>query len=338
MATLNDENTGLAAIRSEMARQHADALASLKAAGVTADSAARNIRDNGRVLLLGMGASHAVGRAMEPIYRSLGYDAVAIPLSEQLEQPLSVGGRTVLLTSQSGESAEVLRWFRNEPEHPGTFGITMEAGSALAKRSPCLVGAGGSEKAFAATRSLTVSLALHSAILARLGASTGSLEEILSTPAVPDVAEAVSRFGNVGAIVTSGRRLQGLAEAIALGLTELSRLPCFSLEGGQLRHGPMEMLGPNVGVVMFRGQDPTSTLVTNLANAAVEAGAPLVLFDSSGDTAVPGATTIATRPASDLAALFRLLPAAQEFMVAFAATRVADVGRPVRSQKVTRIE
>ena len=51
------------------------------------------IRETGRVLLLGMGASHAAGRAVEPLYRALGVDALALPLSEQLYAPLPVGGR-----------------------------------------------------------------------------------------------------------------------------------------------------------------------------------------------------------------------------------------------------
>ncbi len=97
-------------------------------------------------------------------------------------------------------------------------------------------------------------------------------------------------------VVTSGRRLQGLAEALALGLTELSRLPCFSLEGGQLRHGPMEMLGPDIGVVLFRGNDSTAGLVTAMAVSAVNTGAPVIIFDTSGNEPVAGTVSISFRP------------------------------------------
>ena len=116
-----------------------------------------------------MGGSHAVGRAVEPLYRGLGIDAVALPLSEQLGQPLPIDGRTVLVTSQSGESAEVLRWFAEAGVRADTFGLTLEGGSSLARTVPSLVGAGGTELAFAATRSLTVSFALHLAMLCALG-------------------------------------------------------------------------------------------------------------------------------------------------------------------------
>ena len=261
MSSQMNKPAGLIAIEKEMARQNADAIASFEAAAPLAVTIAQSLRKTGRLLLLGMGGSHAVGRAVEPLYRSLGIDAVALPLSEQLGQPLPLVGKTILVTSQSGESAEVLRWFAEAGVRADTFGLTLEGGSTLARTVPSLVGAGGTENAFAATRSLTVSFALHLAVLSALGEDPAEALAILNAESKPDVDAAVAALSDVSAVVTSGRRMQGVAEAIALGLTELSRIPCFSLEGGQLRHGPMEMLGPKVGVVLFRAKDATSELV-----------------------------------------------------------------------------
>ncbi|WP_091925230.1 SIS domain-containing protein [Phyllobacterium sp. CL33Tsu] len=330
--------TGLAAIEYEMSRQNADAIASFDAASSLAATIAASLRKNGRLLLLGMGGSHAVGRAVEPFYRALGIDAVAIPLSEQLGQPLPLSGKTVLLTSQSGESAEVLRWFAEVGVPADTFGLTLEGGSTLARTVPSLVGAGGTEKAFAATRSLTLSFALHLAILSALGEDAEPALALLRSERQPDVKAAVDALADVGSVVTSGRRLQGVAEAIALGLTELSRVPCFPLEGGQLRHGPMEMLGPKMGVVLFRARDETAEFVTRMAISALEAGSPVVVFDASGQVPVEGAVTVDVGTASDMAAVFALLPAGQHFMLGFASMRVEDVGTPVRSSKITRSE
>ena len=61
-----------------------------------ATKVAASLKRTGRLLLLGMGGSHAVSRAVEPLYRALGIDAIAMPLSEQLGQPLPLAGRTVL--------------------------------------------------------------------------------------------------------------------------------------------------------------------------------------------------------------------------------------------------
>lgn len=334
----NKRPAGLIAIDREMARQHADALTSYDNARQTAQAIAESLKKNARLLLLGMGGSHAVGRAVEPLYRACGIDAIALPLSEQLGQPLALDGRTVIITSQSGESAEVVRWFFETGASADTFGLTLEQGSFLARTAPSLIGAGGTELAFAATRSLTVSFALHLAVLAALGEDPAAALAALTAPETPSIDIALAALDNVATVVTSGRRLQGLAEALALGLTELSRLPCFSLEGGQLRHGPMEMLGPAVGVVLFRGQDSTAGLVTAMAVSAIETGAPVIIFDASGEAPVAGAVTIGFKPASGLAAVFAMLPVAQRFMVAFADARVENAGTPVRSTKITRSE
>jgi fructoselysine-6-P-deglycase FrlB-like protein len=100
----------------------------------------------------------------------------------------------------------------------------------------------------------------------------------------------------------------------------------------------MEMLGPKIGVVLFRGQDHTTGLVTAMAVSAVEAGAPVVVFDSSGEEPVKGTATIDFKPASGMAAIFAILPVAQRFMIAFADQRVENAGTPVRSTKITRSE
>ncbi|MDM9622779.1 SIS domain-containing protein [Rhizobium sp. S96] len=339
--TMTNQKTrpsGLVAIDREMARQHADALASYEGANAAAQAVAASLRKTGRLLLLGMGGSHAVGRAVEPLYRTLGIDAIALPLSEQLGEPLSLEGRTVLVTSQSGESAEVVRWFDETGGTADTFGLTLEGGSFLARTAPSLVGVGGTELAFAATRSLTVTFALHLAILAALGEEPSAAIAALTAPEEPGIADALAALENVATVVTSGRRLQGVAEALALGLTELSRRPCFSLEGGQLRHGPMEMLGPAIGVVLFRGKDNTAGLVTAMAVSAVETGAPVIVFDASGEEPVPGTVTLPFKPATGLAAVFAMLPTAQRLMIAFADARVDDAGTPVRSTKITRSE
>lgn len=328
----------LLAIDREMARQHADALASFQANSEIAARAAASLKKTGRLLMLGMGGSHAVARAVEPFYRALGIDAVSLPVSEQLAAPLPIGGRTIFVTSQSGESAEVVRWFKETGGTAETFGLTLEGGSFLGKAAPALVAAGGSELAFAATRSLTLTFALHLAVLAALGSDPAPALAVLKSPQTPEVSDALAALKSVRNVVTSGRSLQGVAEAIALGFTELSRRPCFSHEGGQLRHGPMEMLSPEIGAVLFRAKDPTSPLIAGMAKEILAAGAPVIIFDASGDASVPGAVTVPIKPATGMAAVFALLPAAQTLMVAFAAERVENAGTPLRSNKITRSE
>lgn len=323
-----------AAIEAEMARQGADARATFH--GADAGAVEGSLRRTGRLALLGMGASHAVGRMVEPLYRDLRVDAVALPASEQLGGGLDLGGRTVILASQSGESAEVVRWLR-DARAGDAFGMTLDGASTLAREVPTLVAHGGPELAFAGTRSLTLTLALHLAVLARLGLDPAPALAVLGTPE-PDLAPAVAALAGARSVVASGRRLRGVAEACALGLCELARVPAFALEGGQMRHGPLEILGPEVGVVLFAGDEPDAPLVANMARSALGADSPVVVIDASGGPPVPGAVTVALPRASGMAAVLSALPAMQRLMLGFAASRVADVGVPARSSKITRDE
>lgn len=330
--------SGLLTIEYEMARQMEDALTSFKNAKERATLVAASLRETGQLLMLGMGASHAVGRAMEPCYRALGIDAIALPISEQLASPLSLHQKTVLIASQSGESAEVVRWLTSISATHSIFGLSLDAKSTLALRVTSLVGAGGPEVAFAATRSLTLTFALHLAVLAELGISPEASLAAIENPVVSEIGKALDAFRTVSAVVTSGRILQGVAEAIALGLMELSRIPAFALEGGQLRHGPMEMLGPDVGVILFRAQETGAALVAGMAQSAHSAGSKVIVFDALGEEPIPNVLTVQLPAASGLAAIFSILPNVQRFLLAFAATRVADVGIPRRSSKITRNE
>jgi len=70
--------SGLDLLNVERARQHGDALASFDAARAPAARLAESLNRTKRLLLIGMGGSHYVNRAVEPAYRARGIDATAI--------------------------------------------------------------------------------------------------------------------------------------------------------------------------------------------------------------------------------------------------------------------
>jgi len=329
---------GLLALHAEMARQHADARQSYDGNGAVAVKIASALRANRALVLLGMGASHAVNRMVEPTYRALGIQAISLPLSEQLYAPLDLSNSVVIVTSQSGESVEVIRLFEMLGRHDNVFGLTLESGSSLAQNCPSLIGSGGTERAFAATRSLLISLALHQRVLAELGDNPTSALTALDEPEIPNLAPALAALKDVDALVFSGREMRGLAEAAALGAMELGRLPAQALEGGQFRHGPLEILGAKVGVILSKADEATADLVDGLAKLCLAAGSPTIVLDASGGKAVPGTIHLAVRKAAGVAAALALLPPAQKLVIELADARVPNVGTPVRSGKITREE
>ncbi|HJT11799.1 MAG TPA: hypothetical protein VJ790_04215 [Dongiaceae bacterium] len=338
MSVGNITGEGLMAIESEMARQHEDALASIESAADLADRIADALRLRPRVVLLGMGGSHAVNRMVEVEYRAQGIQALAVTLSEQLYSPLDLSDAVVVVTSQSGESAEVHRMLADLSGHGACYGITLEAASALARAVPSLVGAGGSERAFAATRSLMITLALHLAVLSALGLDAQPSLSALRARVRLDVTAAIKLLKPARAVIYSGRTLRGLAEAAALSTMELARMPAYALEGGQFRHGPLEALGPSLGAVHFCADEPAASLVGGLARDTVAGASPTVVFDTSGSDAVHGDLILRFPKASGMAATLTMLPTAQRLAIGLAGQRVSDVGVPLRTTKITRSE
>lgn len=329
---------GLLAIDREMARQHDDALASFDAASALAVAMAEALRQRRRALLLGMGGSHAVNRMAEVEYRARGIEAFAVTLSEQLYSPLDLSDFAVIVTSQSGESAEVHRILGDLAGHPAAYGMTLEAGSALGRTLPSLIGAGGTEQAFAATRSLMITLALHLGVLAALGLDPAPALDALRTRPRLDVTEAVKLFKPCRAIVFSARTLRGLAEAVALSTMELARMPAYALEGGQLRHGPLEILAPDLGTVHFCADEPAVSLVAGLARDTVAGGSPTLVIDTSGAEDVRADLIMRLPKACGISAALSMLPTAQRLAIGLAGQRVSDVGIPLRTTKITRSE
>lgn len=107
-----------------------------------------------------------------------------------------------------------------------------------------------------------------------------------------------------------------------------------ALEGGQLRHGPMEMLSEKTGIIILRAS-ASAQLAEDLAVDCKAAGASIVVFDLSGSTPITNTPTINFAALSGMAAVFAVLPALQSLLVSLANGHVANVGQPLRSSKVT---
>ena len=328
------DQPGLRQLHAEMDRQFPDARATLRAVEPAAAGAARSILASGRLVLLGMGGSHWVNRMAAPYYRQAGVDASAHVLSEFMRAPLQRRA-TLFVTSQSGASGEVLRYLDSGPKGD-VFGLTLDPGSPLALRSQVLLGQGGVEHAYAATRSLLVTLAIHAAVLAALGQDIAPFRRVLEAGDAPDCPPLVDLIAGARNAVFCGRgALQGVADAAGLSLMELARIPVLGLEAGQFRHGPFEMVGPHSAVVFLRGQGPEGDNIAGLAAELVSHGLRPALVDLSGDQPVQGAVTLALPPRAGLAAAAAALPTLQRAVIAAAARMVPGVGMPIRSTKVT---
>lgn len=327
--------TGLQILDAEMARQFPDARATFRDQAEPAAAIAARIRETGRLHLLGIGGSHWVNTLAEPFYRAAGIDATAHIVSQYMRAPLP--GRAVkLLTSQSGASGEVLGYLARDPEGP-LCGLTLNRESPLARAIPCLVSDTPPERSYAATRSITVTLAQHAAILSALGLEMPGLEAALDGPAtLPWLHGPTGALTRCRAAVFSARgNLQGLADGMALAFMELARTPALGLEAGQFRHGPFELVADDIAVVFVRGRGAEGDNIAGLAEELVTSGFRPLVLDLSGEDPVEGAETIPVPSATGLAAALRALPVAQRMVVDAADARVENMGTPLRSTKIT---
>jgi fructoselysine-6-P-deglycase FrlB-like protein len=327
---------GFQLIQYEMSRQHEDALASFNNAENLAKEIAASVKRTGKLCLLGMGGSHWVNRTVMFAYRELGIEVQAEVLSEALFRRLPKSPRTVLLVSQSGNSGEIGHYVKAEAEGEERFGMTLNTDSALATAVPSLIGAGGVEKAFAATRSIFVSHAMHLAILNALGSNVELALEAMQSGKSTTTNLAFEALSNCSTLIISGRsELQGVAESGALCLMELARMNTYALEGGQLRHGPLEMLSAHCGAIFLRADDNTSELTAALENDCRRAGVKTVVLDFSGKDPIQNCITITLPKSNGMAAVFTVLPILQSLLVEIANSKVENVGVPLRSTKVT---
>jgi fructoselysine-6-P-deglycase FrlB-like protein len=329
--------TGLQLIQHEMSMQHVHALESLEKNQAVREHLAQKLNDNKRLVLLGMGGSHFANHSAEAEYKKLGLDATALLISEVFYYPLPDMPRVTLIASQSGESGEVVQYLKKPSGLEHRFGITLNGESTLATSIPSLIGVGGPELGFAATRSMMISLSLHASLLETLGLSQDPARDVLRNPPKPEVSAAIDILTEVETVAFVGRgTLQGIAEMGALAMTELARITAIAYEGGAFRHGPLESLRPKLGVVFFRADDATAQHTKELAEICLEAGMKPVIFDTSSQADIPDCVTIRFSPVQGLAAAMAVLQPLQTMVLALAAKRVSKVGEPLRSSKITR--
>jgi fructoselysine-6-P-deglycase FrlB-like protein len=339
MAATRAPSPGHLILLDEMARQHADARCSLRAQPALASAIAERIHAAGRCLMLGMGASHWANRMALGSYRAAGIDAFAEVLSDHMRLPLPPREQVVLLTSQSGESGEVRAYLDRFAPHADHFGLTMEADSHLARSLPSLIGQGGRERAFAATRSVLVTLALHASILAALDQDTSKFEDVLKAggrePAPTAIADAVDALAKAGTVFMASRGVaNAVLEAASLTYMELARVPSIALELGQLVHGPMECLSPSSALVLVRPASDDAKVVARVARQAVDVGLRPVVIDMGQHEPIDGCVGVELPVQDGLALAAQLLPVIQRIAVEAAALKVAEMGTPLRSSKV----
>jgi len=260
-----------------------------------------------RVVLTGMGSSL---HGLHPLHLRLveaGQPAVMVESSELLhyQRRLLRPGTLLVLVSQSGRSAEIVRLLETAGDAVDTLGVTNTADSPLARESTAtLLTHAGEEATVACKTHLATQAALVWLGTRLTGGDAGETQEALAATVsgVRDylagwrghVEEMAGLVEGVRAVYYVGRGPSlGTVYSAGLITKESTHRPSEGLSSAAFRHGPMEMLHDGVFVLAFAGEDRTRGLNEALVTDTREAGARAVLAAEDADrpalrlTAVP---------------------------------------------------
>ena len=309
------------------------------------------------LLFTGMGSSYDTCYPAITELAVAGMPAVHVDSAELLHfrRNLAPKAKLLVMVSQSGESAEVVRVaqeVRKLDDPPLVLGVTNGAQNSLARASDLLL----DTRAGAETGPSTMTFAAALVVVAAIGrvlsggrvpdvvrdlqehAETASraIEGLLDRPVLPD--ELAALLGDRPHSVILGRGpARAAAEMGALTLKEAVGLPIESLETAQFRHGPLELAGPDLAAIVIATEPQTRDLDVGLAGELVDAGAAVLVVVEEGDGPI-GATRIELGPLDRaLAPAVSLVPA-QLLAWKLAVQRGRPPGSYMRATKVTMRE
>ncbi len=309
------------------------------------------------LVFTGMGSSYD---ACYPAVNDLagrGVPSLLVDAAELLHfrRPILNAQTLVVIVSQSGESAEIVRLVNEigkQRTRPFVVSITNGLDSDLARGADVRldtwagVETGPSTKTFAGAMTTLSGLArllggdgVDTAIDRTRTAAEGAAlaaERLLDDPEAY-AAKLVEWLGESDVMVVLGRGpARAAAEMGALTLKE-SGVMAESLESAMFRHGPLELAGPGMSAIVMATEPETRRLDLALAADLVQAGAAVLVVTPDGEEP-KGAHSVATGYLDRaLVSAVSILPV-QLLAWKLAADRGRTPGAYTRASKVTTRE
>ena len=244
-----------------------------------------------RLQVIGCGTSLNAGHVIRNVVRRLGGLPVTFTVASEAAEDI-VEPRTLRLAiSQSGETADVLNAVASAMAgDPPLLAITNNSHSTLARRADAVMTcAAGPEIGVAATKTFVCQIIAGVAVMVSALVATGRLPATYAAQLVddlrrlpdqlaaavtvakclvpPSVEELSAASGFV--FIARGSGLPYAAEG-ALKLKELTYRWAEHYPAGELKHGPLALIGTGTPVVVIDNADPK--LATNVAEVTARGG------------------------------------------------------------------
>jgi glutamine---fructose-6-phosphate transaminase (isomerizing) len=226
------------------------------------------------------------------------------PASEfRYGDPILDEGTLVVAFSQSGETADTLAAVREARRHGATvIAVTNVVGSALSMESDGVIYMqSGPEICVAATKTMVNQMACGLLLALRLGQARGTLDDdehrrlttaLLEAPALiqralalePQLAEMAQRYSHTRNAMYIGRGINfPVALEGALKLKEVSYIHAEGYAAGELKHGPIALLDPDVPVVALATRSRTLPKMVSNIQEVSSRDAPVIALVNEGE-------------------------------------------------------
>ena len=234
-------------------------------------SAAR-LRQVKRIIIVGCGTSYHAGLAGRNAIERWARIPVDVEVASEFRyrEPIIERGTLVLGISQSGETADTLAAMRLARTHGATVIAVTNAPASQATRDSdgVLFTRAGLEIGVAATKTFVAQVVLLYELAIRLAAVTGTqpesmladvqwaldelpelIDQVVASVDQP-IRELAERLARSSFFLYLGR-LSGVPVALegALKMKEISYVPTDAYAAGEMKHGPIALLGPDTPVV-----------------------------------------------------------------------------------------
>jgi glutamine---fructose-6-phosphate transaminase (isomerizing) len=299
-----------------------------------------------RIVLTGMGSSYHTLHPLNLALIEAGLEPVMMETSELVHygSPLLGEQTLVIAVSQSGGSAETVRLLQID-RRAQVIGVTNTAGSALAQAAELvLLAQAGAE--FSVSCKTYVANML---ILQWLAALMSGADELQCLATLQPLSDLVARYlqgwrdhsGSLTEKLRGTRHLflTGRGSSLsavgtgALIIKEAARVHAEGMSSAAFRHGPIEMLGPDVLIGVFRGDERTGELNHRLAQDLVARGARC--FEIGPDVGLPALRLAPCAP--PLRPVLEILPM-QMMTLALSALAGREAGHFEQASKITGTE
>ena len=319
-----------------------------------------------RILILACGTAYHAGLIGKVILENCTLIPTEVQLASEFldSKPLLTNNSLVIGISQSGETADTIGAVKRAVSSGATLiGITNRTDSALAElaKKHLIISKSGLEVSVAATKTFMAQITVLYLLAIYIAEMLGSVksvkqesldllkQELRMIPQLVDQTltraeyyqEQIIKYANKPDFVFIGRGINyPIALEAALKLKELSYIHASGYASGEMKHGPIAVLDPNVPVVSVIVPGETYERVFQNSLEAKSRSAPMIAVAVDGDKKVESVfdTVLHIPPVIEIASPFLTVIPLQFLAYYIADCLGRDVDQPRNLAKSVTVE